>query len=321
MLRLKLRVKMSKLFAAETKVLMVNFYSAEYTVQAVKSLAKFGFMNVSIWSNGDSDSGHLSLEELRLENSKIEVLLSNKNIGFGSAVNELVAQDKDAAAVYWILNPDCLVIGADLSEVENWRRDENRKTVLCPLVVSGVSETFVWFAGGELNQNTRQAEHIGYGFNQSDLVPNQESFSFLSGASFFIKRNHFLEIGGFDSSIFLYFEDVDFSIRATRAGFELLLDTSIVVWHKEGGSNRTNSSKSSSYYFHTNMNRIIVFSRHFGFSGWLRPSTLISTLRNILLPIKEPVRKHYIFYSAAGVVVGFARALWHQLKSFKSLRM
>jgi GT2 family glycosyltransferase len=304
---------MSNLFAAATKVLMVNFYSADYTVQAVKSLAKFGFVNVSIWSNGDSDAGLLTLEQLRLENPDIELLVSDKNIGFGSAVNELVAQDKDAADVYWILNPDCLVVGADLSEVENWRRDQNRKTVLCPLIVSGVSETFVWFAGGELNQKTRQAEHIGYGLDQSALVPNQESFSFLSGASFFIKRNHFLEIGGFDSSIFLYFEDVDFSIRATRAGLELLLDPSIVVWHKEGGSNRTNSSKSSSYYFHTNMNRIIVFSRHFGFSGWLRPSTLIATLRNILLPLKEPVRKYYVVYSAAGVVAGFARFLTHRV--------
>jgi GT2 family glycosyltransferase len=143
----------------------------------------------------------------------------------------------------------------------------------------------------------------------------------LSGASFFIKRNHFLEIGGFDSSIFLYFEDVDFSIRATRAGLEFLLDPSIVVWHKEGGSNRTNSSKSSSYYFHTNMNRIIVFSRHFGFSGWLRPSTLIATLRNILLPLKEPVRKYYVVYSTAGVVVGFARFLTHRIGNSQWFRM
>jgi GT2 family glycosyltransferase len=308
---------MSKLFAAATKVLMVNFYSADYTVQAVKSLAKFGFVNVSIWSNGDSDAGLLSLEKLRLENPKIELLVSNKNIGFGSAVNELVAQDKDAASIYWILNPDCLIISADLSEVENWRRDDARKTVLCPLIVSGVSETFVWFAGGQLNLNTRQAEHTGYGSNQSALVQNQESFSFLSGASFFIKRSHFLEIGGFDSSIFLYFEDVDFSVRASRAGFELLLHPSIVVWHKEGGSNRTNSSKSSSYYFNTNMNRIIVFSKHFGFSGWLKPSTIMATLRNILLPLKEPVRKYYVVYSAAGVVAGIARFLLYRISNLR----
>lgn len=312
---------MNNLFAAETKVLMVNFYSADYTVRAVKSLAKFGFMDVSIWSNGDSDAGHLSLEELRLENPNIKLLVSDKNIGFGSAVNELVARDKDAASVYWILNPDCLVLSADLSEAENWYRGEMRKTLLCPLIVSGETEKFVWFAGGQLNLKTRQAEHIGYGADQSDLVPNKDIFSFLSGASFFIKRTHFLEIGGFDSSIFLYFEDVDFSIRASRAGFEFLLDSSIVVWHKEGGSNRTKSSKSSSYYFNTNMNRIIVFSKHFGFSGWLRPSTLISTLRNIFLPLKEPVRKYYIAYSAAGVVVGLARFLAYRIRNMKTLRM
>jgi GT2 family glycosyltransferase len=311
---------MSKEFAAETKVLMVNFYSAEFTVQAIKSLEEVGFTCVSIWSNGDSNAGTLLLQQLKTQNPRIEIFFSDKNIGFGSAINELVAHDKDAAKVYWVLNPDCLVLSADFSDIENWKNNTMSKTLICPLIVSGQNQRFVWFAGGDINLKSRQVEHKGYGSHPGILELNKNSFSFLSGASFFIKRSHFLEVGGFDSSIFLYFEDLDFSIRASRAGFEFFLDPSIVVWHKEGGSNTTKSSKSSSYYFNTNMNRIVVFSKHFGLSGWLKPTTIIATLRSILLPIKEPLRKYYVYFSVAGFLAGSVRALRDRMRDSKCLR-
>lgn len=58
----------------------------------------------------------------------------------------------------------------------------------------------------------------------------------FSGAAFALRRRDFRALGGFDERIFLYFEDTDLSIRASRSGMTLLVDPGATAAHLRGHS-------------------------------------------------------------------------------------
>ncbi|MDP6603086.1 MAG: glycosyltransferase family 2 protein [Rhodospirillales bacterium] len=61
---------------------------------------------------------------------------------------------------------------------------------------------------------------------------------FLTGAVVLWRTGAFRAIGGFDESFFLYAEDADISLRATRAGYSLVVDPSAEARHLGGASER-----------------------------------------------------------------------------------
>src|SRR5205807_3694245 len=58
----------------------------------------------------------------------------------------------------------------------------------------------------------------------------------VPGAAFVVSRSEFLEIGGFDEKLFLYFEDVDLSRRYREHGAGVGETDAVVVTHEGQGS-------------------------------------------------------------------------------------
>jgi GT2 family glycosyltransferase len=76
----------------------------------------------------------------------------------------------------------------------------------------------------------------------------------IIGANMFIKRELFLNIGGFDVNFFMYVEDTELSYRISRMGLDLINIPEAQVLHLQGASsNNTNSLereiKSYIYFF------------------------------------------------------------------------
>jgi hypothetical protein len=65
-------------------------------------------------------------------------------------------------------------------------------------------------------------------------------------------------LGGFREDLFMYWEDVDLSLRASADGRPLITCSGAVVWHLEGGSSGEGSGRSALYYRYTARNRIVV---------------------------------------------------------------
>jgi N-acetylglucosaminyl-diphospho-decaprenol L-rhamnosyltransferase len=59
---------------------------------------------------------------------------------------------------------------------------------------------------------------------------------FLSGACFLIRRDHFLDLGGFDQNIFLFYEDDDLCRRIADGGLALIHVHAAVARHGRGRS-------------------------------------------------------------------------------------
>src|SRR5690606_19695432 len=60
-----------------------------------------------------------------------------------------------------------------------------------------------------------------------------------SGCCMLFRREAFAEVGGFDERYFLYFEETKMALDMHRAGWRVVLDPSVGIKHREGGSMRS----------------------------------------------------------------------------------
>ncbi|MDP3998539.1 MAG: glycosyltransferase family 2 protein, partial [bacterium] len=109
--------------------------------------------------------------------------------------------------------------------------------------------------------------------------------TYLSGCCLAIKRQVFEKIGLFDEKYFLYFEDLDFCLRAKKAGFKIALEPKVVIFHKLGGSA---GRWSKTAIFHNLRSNFIFITKHL---GWRRPiGYLYLTALSIKIMIDKAVK-------------------------------
>jgi GT2 family glycosyltransferase len=88
----------------------------------------------------------------------------------------------------------------------------------------------------------------------------------LIGACILIRREVFIDIGGFDSSFFMYAEETDLQKRIRAGGYDIHLCSDTQVVHLGGGSG-TLESESVRRYFYTSQD--VYMWKHFGLIGLL----------------------------------------------------
>lgn len=105
-------------------------------------------------------------------------------------------------------------------------------------------------AGVERIANDKKIAVIGFAIYNSYFkkIENDEYYKINSkeicevtgfiGCGAIIRNNHFLELGGFDSEIFLYYNEIEFAIRARNAGYKILFDPNHIVNHTYSLSQR-----------------------------------------------------------------------------------
>jgi len=108
---------------------------------------------------------------------------------------------------------------------------------------------------------TGNVTHSDQFLSLSELnIQNQQlSTEHIPLACAMIDASLFNEIGILDDRYFLYFEDVDFSIRAKLSGHKLITIPTVIIEHKLSRSAGNNLDPLYSYY--ATRNRILLFRK------------------------------------------------------------
>lgn len=90
----------------------------------------------------------------------------------------------------------------------------------------------LWYAGGEVEWDHALTTHRGVDQVDRGQFDLFEKTEFITGCLICFDKSVLEEVGYWDESYFLYFEDADFCERAKRNGVTLFYDPSIVIYHK-----------------------------------------------------------------------------------------
>lgn len=163
------------------------------------------------------------------ENDKEITWIKNKtNLGFAKGVNKGIryALKKGAEAVL-LLNQDVLVNKDFLLFLL-----KNEKDIVGATIKFRRNERWVYDYGGKVNWKTGETTHI----EKFKISNSKFNIDYVSGCCMLIRRLVLEKVGFFDERYFLYFEDVDFCLRAKNAGFKIEVEPKAIVVHriKEG---------------------------------------------------------------------------------------
>ncbi|HWC73715.1 MAG TPA: glycosyltransferase family 2 protein [Gemmatimonadales bacterium] len=97
----------------------------------------------------------------------------------------------------------------------------------------------------------------------------------VTGAFFLVRREVFQSLEGFDERFFIYLEDLDFSLRARRAGWHTYYLATASAYHRGGGTSEQIKARRIYYSLRS---RILYAYKHF---GW--PTATALTLATTVL--------------------------------------
>ena len=126
---------------------------------------------------------------------------------------------------------------------------------------------------------------------QSDEGKEISKMKFISGACMFFRKKLFDELGGFDENFFLYFEESDFCLKASKVSQSYQINN-IQIKHNIGSSVKVKNEKEKE-----NLNKL--YKWHFIWSKYYYYKKNYGLLFSILyfLPIYIRIRLRIIFYS------------------------
>ena len=251
-------------------VWIVNYNSAGYLPELIERLVREGVDEVIILDNLSPNAGEWeAVRNLADRFAAVKALRGDHNRGFGGGHNYICrAVPGRPDDIIWMLNPDTQVpsgVVASLREVI----ESGEAEVVSPLIVTGANgDKRIWFAGGEIDRR-RGLVRDRYAGNHIQAIDADVLLrcGFITGAAPMMRRWQFESLGGFAADLFLYWEDVDFSLRALDAGLRLAVNPAAVIWHSEGGSTKQTSRTRSIVYYYSARNRVIVCRRSW-LAGW-----------------------------------------------------
>ena len=296
-------------------VVLVNYRRSTDTNACLVSLKGLELpeieLVVAVCDNGSTVSSFESLEKpsgagglttatglsgVRVINGQLGALryclvASDRNLGFAGGNNLAfqIASQHQRFDYVWFLNNDTEVAAASLTALVN-RMAGDASIGLCgSTLVYAWNRTLVQCLGGcRINVWTGATTQIGHGSRwpcSVDQAGVEELLHYPAGASILVSWRLLETVGPMTDDYFLFYEEIDWSIRAKRAGFKLGYAAGSVVYHKEGASigTGTGAKRSALAEYYGMRNKLLFTWRFFPWAlpsvwclGWLQVARRLS---------------------------------------------
>lgn len=272
-------------------VIIVSYNTREMTLQCLGTLAEAldGIASeVFVVDNGSNDG---SVEAIRSAHSSVHVLQNSVNLGFGAANNE--GLQAAAGRFILLLNSDAFPEPNAIREMLSFLQEHADAGVAGPRILNqdGSLQISCYKFPSPVHA-WKENLWLSRGYNDwaHDEVREVE---FVIGACMLVRREAFLDVGGFDEKYFMYSEEADWERRMRDRGWKVMFVPSARVTHL-GGASGASEKASVTRHFFTSLD---YYSRkHHGIIGLLaiRAAMIVGcSLRAVLWSIASllPARR------------------------------
>ncbi|HMQ08846.1 MAG TPA: bifunctional riboflavin kinase/FAD synthetase [Saprospiraceae bacterium] len=249
----------SKRKSPEISIIILNFNGVEfleaYLPSIVNSCPDYG--EIIVADNGSKDESVDFLEEWYPD---VKVLTFEKNFGFADGYNRAIA--KSDAPYVLILNSDVKLENHSVEVLYNAIKDDPGIAGIQPLIMDMEFPDRYEYAGAAGGY----IDWLAYPFCRGRIFKSQENLNeqysesdifWASGACMLIRRDVFLQLGGFDSTYFAHQEEIDYCWRALRAGYRFKVTDKAKAYHLGGGTLAYNQPRKLYLNFRNNLTTLL----------------------------------------------------------------
>lgn len=225
-----------------TDIIIVTWNGREDTIRAIESIhrqigrgpGRVPDVKVTVVDNGSTDG---TSETIARRFPGVGIIRLTENRGFTGGVRAGAEASKAESLI--LLNNDAVVEERWLASMTDALADAPEDVVAVSGRILDLDGERADFVGGVMTFD-------GHGFQPGFHKPIEaveepgsgDELLFACGGNMIVRRELFLELGGFDDDYFAYLEDVDFGWRAWLSGYRILYSREGSVRHRSAGTSR-----------------------------------------------------------------------------------
>lgn len=239
-------------------IIILNWNQLKDTTECIESILEQTYRDfqIVVVDNGSTDNSAILLKQ---SFPNIKMIENGKNMGYQGGVNIGIKYALMTGAKYLLILNNDTILDKDMIKklIENFPDEAG---IVSPIMYYFENPSEVWSLGGDIHpvlieiwkSQKIKARKIS-GLIERDFIPS---------CAWLVRRDVFNKIGLLDESFFpIYYDDLDFCLRARRNGFRLFINPNAKLWHKVSASSggeynpreRYLMARNSGYYFRKNM--------------------------------------------------------------------
>ena len=241
----------------ELSIITINYNGLQDTCALIETIPFNDKMEVIV-----VDNASLKDEATEIENKypHIKVIRSDKNLGFAGG-NNLGIRAAHGKYIFFLNNDTILKPQtSDFRHLIDRLESSQKIGVVCPKIRFAWGDHPIQFTGyTPLSKITVRNKAIGFGEKDQGQYDSPHPTPYAHGAAMLIKREVIDKVGFMPECYFLYYEELDWSMMMTRAGYEIWYEPACTIYHKESQATGPNSPLRT-YYI--TRNRLLLVKRN-----------------------------------------------------------
>ena len=291
--------------------IIINYNTTKFTIDCVNSILDHNNQNISLEIIVvDNASNAESYNELKIyfeqkNNNIVKLIRSKQNVGFGAG-NMIGVQNCSPCYYYAFINNDTLQVSNNsLIKLKNFMDNTPDAGICSPQMLDehrNFRMTIDHFAS--IQREILKRAFLEFLFPKNYLnrkvTYNQATkVHYVQGSFMFVKSDLFNEVGGFDSNLFLYYEESDISRRLLKekSKYTYLIPELEYIHYKSASINRNIRIK-----MEQKISLMYYIRKH---HGWLHYKFLIIyfSIRYFLTSLVKPKYWKIFFLFMAGAPI------------------
>lgn len=278
---------------------IVNWNQAKLTIDTLDSILDSKFQNkinhsIFVVDNGSNSSDADMLQAYIQQHSNLHLIRLNTNTGFCHGYNQGIQKAlQDNPDYITIANNDIRLNTDTIEKLISFLQKKTIYSAVSPLIYFEKGYEYqknrynrkqlghvIWAAGGKIDwKNIYGSNNLIDKVDANNLPKIIQKIDLLSGCFVVFKSTVLKQVGGFDESYYLYYEDADLFTRLRQKNLSFACYTPAKLWHLNSASSSAGSTLHD--YFLTR-NRLI-----FGFR-YASIKTKIALLKQALTQYLKP---------------------------------
>ncbi len=282
------------------------------------------YCDIYLADNASTDDSIVFIEQ---NFSTVKIIKNDTNYGFAQGYN--IALTKVEADIFALVNSDIEVTENWLEPILTTFKKEKNTAIIQPKILDYKDKSKFEYAGA----SGGYLDKYGYPFcrgrifdsieKDSKQYDTETSIFWASGACFFIRKEVFEALKGFDASFFAHQEEIDLCWRARNSNYDIKCIPKSVVYHVGGATLKEGNPKKTFLNFRNNLvmlsknlpkNKllIIIISRLFldGIAG-VKFLFQLKPLHTFAI-----IKAHFSFYSILGKALKFRKITSNKISNY-----
>jgi GT2 family glycosyltransferase len=285
---------------------VVNWNGREILGPCLRSLldSRYPDLEVIVVDNASTDGSRELIEEAF---PTVRIVANAENLGYAAGANAGLARVLDEDGDFALLmNNDTEIDPGAVAALVATARSNPRAAFVGPLIYYHDRPDVVWSAGGRVSYWSGGIEHLGIRERDRGQFEGVREVDYATACAVLVAVAPLREIGFMDTGYFMYNEDTDWCVRASRMGYAVLVEPRAKVWHKVSMS--SGGGLTAYKVYHRVLSTFRFFARYARPYHWLGiiPSTIVRTLVFVVRELLwgRPANAAAVFRGAADTIRG-----------------